>query len=274
VGDDDDEDESGSPDASSGPDPVASSEPAVLQHALASSSSALCAPPTSPCQNDVVHHSSRVRVLTQAGKAYAEERAAMHTHLKVLWAKRTTQATGVTTEGVGSCSEGVEEKDEDTDSLKAIEPDEALPDATAGVVIEEQAHITIRSDKHHDPTQPDYDMSIPPATYEEAVQHADKEKWLEAMKAELQTMKEMNVYTTTSLPSNRKAIGCRWVLEFKEDNKGGSMYKVRLIAQGFSQVPGVDYGATFAPVIKPALVCLLPALACQNDWEIDTFDAK
>ena len=94
------------------------------------------------------------------------------------------------------------------------------------------------------------------------------------MQAELGTMKEMNVYKVTELPKGRKAIGCCWVLEFKEDNKGGSVYKARLVAQGFSQVPGVDYGATFAPVIKSASVRLLAALACQQDWEIDTFDAK
>ena len=83
-----------------------------------------------------------------------------------------------------------------------------------------------------------------------------------------------NIYKVTELPEGRKAIGCCWVLEFKEDNKGGSVYKARLVAQGFSQFPSIDYGATFALVIKPTTVRLLAALSCQNDWEIDTFDAK
>lgn len=94
------------------------------------------------------------------------------------------------------------------------------------------------------------------------------------MKTELQIMKDMQVYNVTSLPPDCKAIECHWVLEFKEDNKGGSVYKARLIAQGFSQVPRVDYGATFAPIVKPASIHLLAALACQKDWEIDTFHAK
>ncbi|KIJ12246.1 hypothetical protein PAXINDRAFT_52862, partial [Paxillus involutus ATCC 200175] len=97
---------------------------------------------------------------------------------------------------------------------------------------------------------------------------------LVAMEAELKTMKKMNVYETAQLPKGQKAIGCRWVLEFKDNNKGGSVYKARLVAQGFSQIPGVDYGSTFAPVIKPALVRLIAALACKNDWELDMFDAK
>lgn len=67
-------------------------------------------------------------------------------------------------------------------------------------------------------------------------------------------MKDMSVYKLTALPPNHKAIRCHWVLEFKEDNKGGSIYKARLVTQGFLQVLGVDYGAIFAPVIEPASV--------------------
>jgi hypothetical protein len=117
-------------------------------------------------------------------------------------------------------------------------------------------------------------MSVPPATHDKAIQRSDLDEWLTAMKTELQTMKEMQVYKVAKLPEGCKVIGCRWVLEFKEDNKGGSIYKACLVAQGFSQVPGVDYGATFAPVIKPTSVRLIAALANKHDWEIDTFDAK
>ena len=117
-------------------------------------------------------------------------------------------------------------------------------------------------------------MLIPPATYDEAVQQPDHEQWLKAMKTELQTMKDMNVDKVAELPEGHKAIRCCWVLEFKEDNKGSSVYKAWLVTQGFSQVPWIDYGATFTPVIKPALVQLLAVLGCQNDWKIDTFDVK
>ena len=45
------------------------------------------------------------------------------------------------------------------------------------------------------------------------------------MKMELQTMKDMSVFKIMELPEGCKAIGCHWVLESKEDNKGGSVYK-------------------------------------------------
>ena len=224
--------------------------------------------------------------MTAAGKAYAEERATARARLEELRDKRTCAVgQGASAEGVPaapSSSEGaLNETHTNADSLGAIEANDAVSDIIADIaigeqahVIEEQAHIAIRSDKRRDPSSPDYDMSIPPATHEEAMQRPDREQWLTAMNAELEIMKDMKVYEVKELPEGRKAIGCRWVLEFKHDNKGGSVYKARLVAQGFSQVPGIDYGATFAPVIKPTTVRLLAALGCQNDWEIDTFDAK
>ena len=201
-----------------GPEPVVPPSSPPIATSIASHTTAHA--PTSPCSlgsDNLPCQLSRLRVLTQAGKAYANERAVACACLEALWEKRTG-ASSTPNEGEPS-SEGVEEKQESVDSLQAIEPNVVVPNAAVGVVVkehahtaDEQAHITIHSNKRCDPTQPDYDMSIPPATYEEAVQRADKNEWLEAMKAELQTMKEMNVYVATPLPSNRKAIGCRWVL--------------------------------------------------------------
>ncbi|KAG2064433.1 hypothetical protein BDR04DRAFT_992580, partial [Suillus decipiens] len=59
-----------------------------------------------------------------------------------------------------------------------------------------------------------------PATYNEAMSHPDCEQWLEAMQKELGIMCEMSVYQVTPLPPGYKAISNRWVLEFKDDNKG------------------------------------------------------
>ena len=216
-------------------------------------------PPNEP------RHSGRIRFLTKKGKVYTAGIAAAKARLK-------TQGHIMTKEVDEEPSKGVEETEPAT--LGDIKPNEDVPEIVANVIIEEQAHIAIHSDKCRDPHAVGYDLKIPPTTYDEAMQRPDKEHWLKAMQTELNTMKEMNVYTVAELLKGRKAISCRWVLEFKEDNKGGPVYKARLVAQGFSQVPGIDYGATFAPVIKPASIRLLAALACQQDWEIDTFDAK
>lgn len=86
-------------------------------------------------------------------------------------------------------------------------------------------------------------------------------------------MDEMHIYEIATIPEGRKAIGNHWVLEFTEDNKGGSVYKVHLVTQGFSQIPGIDYGTTFAPVLKTASLQLIAALVCKHDWELYSFNA-
>ena len=44
-------------------------------------------------------------------------------------------------------------------------------------------------------------------------------------------------------------------------------YKACLVAQGFSQVPGVDYFNTFAPVACLASICTVLAFVATEDYE-------
>ena len=47
-----------------------------------------------------------------------------------------------------------------------------------------------------------------------------------------------------NIPSNRRLIGNKWVFKIKRDGT----YRARLVALGYSQIPGVDYTDNFAPV--------------------------
>ena len=51
-------------------------------------------------------------------------------------------------------------------------------------------------------------------------------------------------------------------------------YKARLVAQGYTQAPGVDFHDTFAPVAKLTSNRVILALAACNDWEIQQMDVK
>src|SRR4051812_13623966 len=55
-----------------------------------------------------------------------------------------------------------------------------------------------------------------PTNYEEAMMSPDAEKWLEAMKYELGSMSENQVWTLVEPPSDRKAVECNGFLRRKQ----------------------------------------------------------
>ena len=50
-----------------------------------------------------------------------------------------------------------------------------------------------------------------PTTYQEAVMSPDSEKWLEAMRSEMESMYTNQVWTLVEPPDGVKPIGCKWV---------------------------------------------------------------
>ncbi|THH07673.1 hypothetical protein EW146_g9242 [Bondarzewia mesenterica] len=62
--------------------------------------------------------------------------------------------------------------------------------------------------------------------------------------------------------------------EIAEAPVGANVYKARLVTQGFSQIPGVDYFDTYAPVAKLASIRTVLAIANRNDLELHQVDIK
>ena len=59
-----------------------------------------------------------------------------------------------------------------------------------------------------------------PATYAEAMVSPDSEAWLEAMRSELKSMDENQVWDLVDSPPGVTAIGCKWVFKKKTDVDG------------------------------------------------------
>jgi hypothetical protein len=91
---------------------------------------------------------------------------------------------------------------------------------------------------------------ILPTTLEEAVCQRDGELWKAAADKEFNSLTAMGTWELTKLPPGRKAISCKWVFRIKRkvDNTIDK-YKARLVARGFTQLYGVNFTETFAPVV-------------------------
>lgn len=90
-----------------------------------------------------------------------------------------------------------------------------------------------------------------PGCYKEAWDHPDpkfREKWRNAFTKELESMKKRNVWKVierSAIPKGRRCVRSKWVFDIKRSG----LFKVRLVACGYTQVPGVDFTDSYAPVI-------------------------
>ncbi|KAK8652037.1 hypothetical protein V6N13_141607 [Hibiscus sabdariffa] len=114
-----------------------------------------------------------------------------------------------------------------------------------------------------------------PKTHQEAVSSSDSEKWLEAMRSEMDSMSDNQVWTLVEPPEGIKPIGCKWVFKKKTDMDGNvQTYKGRLVAKGYRQIHGIDYNETFSPVAMFKSIRILLAIAAFHDQEIWQMDVK
>jgi hypothetical protein len=114
-----------------------------------------------------------------------------------------------------------------------------------------------------------------PRTYQEAIDSPDSDKWRDAMADELNSLESHGTWEIVDRPQGRRVISSKWVYRVKYDADGNvSRHKARLVARGFTQVHGVDYTDTFAPVTRLETLRLLFAMAVEKDWEVRQIDVK
>jgi hypothetical protein len=98
-------------------------------------------------------------------------------------------------------------------------------------------------------------------------------QWEQAILNEYDSLVKNKTWILTTLSAGRKAISCKWVFKHKTNENGEVVrFKARLVARGFTQVYGVDYMDTFAPVAKLAAIRILFAIAAKEDLEIQHMD--
>lgn len=119
------------------------------------------------------------------------------------------------------------------------------------------------------------DDSYTPRSFKDAMKQSDCDKWREAMKEELAAFDKCQVWTLVARPQEANIVTNRWVLKVKRTPDGKiDRYRARLVARGFSQVEGVDYNETYAPVASAMAIRLLFAHAAIESLHISQFDVK
>jgi Reverse transcriptase (RNA-dependent DNA polymerase) len=114
-----------------------------------------------------------------------------------------------------------------------------------------------------------------PRNLVEAKRSPDWPRWQEAMDVEQTVVEKFGTWRLKKPPPNANIIGCCWTFIVKRDAAGTIVhYRAHLIAQGFSQIPGVDFFKTYTPVAKMASMQVLFAMAARHDFEIHQVDIK
>ena len=114
-----------------------------------------------------------------------------------------------------------------------------------------------------------------PITYMDAMQRSDSEKWLEAMKFEMESIKVNDVWTLVDPLEGVKPIRCKWIFKRKRGaDRKVETYKTHLVAKGYRQHYGIDYNKIFSSVAMLKSIQIMLAIVAHLDYEIWQIDVK
>lgn len=93
------------------------------------------------------------------------------------------------------------------------------------------------------------------------------------MQKEIDALELNQTWSLESLPTSKKALGCKWIFTIKYHSDGSiEWYKARLVVLGNRQIEGTDYAETFAPVAKMTSVRTVLSVVSARNWEVHQMD--
>ncbi|MCO5573182.1 hypothetical protein L7F22_026949 [Adiantum nelumboides] len=117
--------------------------------------------------------------------------------------------------------------------------------------------------------------TIDEISLDEALSGPEASSWRQAMDSEYQSLMANGTWQLVLAPPNRKLVTCKWLLRKKFHADGSvSRYKARLVARGFTQIPGMDYSETFSPVLRITSFRVLIAIAALFGFLLHQMDVR
>jgi hypothetical protein len=94
------------------------------------------------------------------------------------------------------------------------------------------------------------------------------------MQEEINNFTRNEVWHLVPCP-NQNVVGTKWVFRKKQDEHGVmTRNKARLVAKGYSQVKGLDFDETYAPVARLESIQILFAYATYHGFKLYQMDVK
>ena len=156
----------------------------------------------------------------------------------------------------------------------------AVASETQAVVTESRHSMTTRSRNNVVKPVAKYNLNVTlerdphwiPSTWQQAMKH---KYWRDAMSREFNSTNENRTSDLVEASQHMNVVVCRWVFTIKYNPDGSiDKYKAQIVAKGYHQQQGIDYGDTFSPVIKSNTIRIVLGLAVNHDWPVRQIDVN
>ena len=159
-------------------------------------------------------------------------------------------------------------------SSRIRKPIQRLGDELKSAQIKDVSELSRMDDGNDSDGQLDYlyRASTVPNSYEEAISSPKAQIWRKAMDEQIKSLENNDTYSIIDRPEGRSVIGSRWVFSIKPQIDDTEVFKARVVAKGYSQIPDIDYQETFSPTARMNSVRMLAQLSVEEDMEVHQMD--
>ena len=92
---------------------------------------------------------------------------------------------------------------------------------------------------------------------------------------EYNSIMKNGVWEVVPRPEGKSVVNSKWLYKIKHVADGSiEKFKARFIARASSQVEGVDYDETFAPVARFSSIKAMISVVAEMGWKIHQMDVK
>ncbi|SCZ98792.1 BZ3500_MvSof-1268-A1-R1_Chr7-1g09273 [Microbotryum saponariae] len=127
----------------------------------------------------------------------------------------------------------------------------------------------------------DHDLSVvrDPANWGDVIRSGQEDVWGAPAQDEFDSLlndyEVFQIVESCELPAGEILLRSGWVFRTKRNQHGDiTDHKVRLVAHGCAQRPGLDFEKTYAPVVKFTSIRALIALAAANGYHVHQADVN